>query len=202
MVETLRWNERSPLTDDVRAAMREVLAEALREAARTEDPGDGSTVMLGVEGAIGDGMWAGSWKLQSYFVEDVRMNPRPFVVVCAHQGGHLTKASVAADVVRTPADRLYLVKQRLDAVLGRRDATAKLTEEVQAAKSGAVSVKAAAEQAWKERDQALKERDDQIRYRDERTKERDAALQRVAELLERAERAEAKLRCLDAAWGL
>jgi hypothetical protein len=75
MAETLRWDERVPLTEDVRAAMRDVLTDALREAARTEDPGDGSMVMLGADKDIGGGMWNGGWKLQAAIVEDVRMNP-------------------------------------------------------------------------------------------------------------------------------
>ena len=127
MAETLRWDEREPLTDDVRAAMRDVLAEALRQAARVEDPGDGSMVMLDAEKTIGGGMWDGGWKLQASFVEDERMNPKPFVVVHAYHDSQMTKASVSADVVRTPEDRRHLARLRLDSMVRRRDA---LTESI------------------------------------------------------------------------
>jgi hypothetical protein len=125
MTEELRWghtSERFPLPDDVRAAMRAVLAEALREAARKDDPGDGSMIMLSPEKIIGKGMWDGGWKLQASLVEDERMNPKPFVVVHAYQDSTLTKGSVSADVVRTPEDRRYLGQKRLASMVQRRDA--------------------------------------------------------------------------------
>jgi hypothetical protein len=122
MTEELRWSEQTPLPEDVRAAMRDVLAEALREAARIEDPGDGSMVFLGAEKAIGKGMWDGGWKLQSSLVEDVRMNAKPFVAVHAYQNSQMAKGSVSADVQRTPEDRRYLARQRLDSMVRCRDA--------------------------------------------------------------------------------
>jgi hypothetical protein len=121
MTENLRWDRRSALPDDVCAAMRDVLTEALRQAARTEDPGDGSMVFLDAEKNIGNGMCDGGWKLQSSFVEDVRMNDKPFVIVHAYHDSQITKGSVSADVVRTPEDRRYLGQQRLDSMIRRRD---------------------------------------------------------------------------------
>jgi hypothetical protein len=109
------------LPDHVRAAMRDVLAEALREAARKDDPGDGIMIMLSPEKIIGKGMWDGGWKLQASFVEDERMNPKPFVVVHAYQDSTITKGSVSADVVRTPGDRRYLAQTRLASMVERRD---------------------------------------------------------------------------------
>ena len=41
-----RWMNEDQLPEDVRAAMRDVLVEALREAARVEDPSDGSMIGL------------------------------------------------------------------------------------------------------------------------------------------------------------
>lgn len=121
MVEDLRWVHKDRLPDDVRASMRDVLTEALREAARTSDPGDGSILMLTAEKILGKGMWDGGWKLQSSFVEDERMNDKPFVIVHAYQGSNLTKGSVSANVIRTVEDRRYLGRQRLESMVRRRD---------------------------------------------------------------------------------
>jgi hypothetical protein len=134
MTEDLRWSNRSDLPEDVCASMRDVLAEALRQAARTEDPGDGSMVTLEAEKTLGRGMWDGGWKLQSSFVEDVRMNEKPFVIVHAYQGSQFTKGSVSANVTRTPDDRRHLAHQRRDSMVRRRDelniAIDKLTAEL------------------------------------------------------------------------
>jgi hypothetical protein len=121
MGDDMRWTHEEAIPVDVRAEMRDLLAEALREAARTEDPGDGSMILLSPEKMLGKGMWDGGWKLQSSFVEDERMNASPFVAVYAYHGSQLAKGSVAADVVRTPEDRHYLGRQRLESMTCRRD---------------------------------------------------------------------------------
>lgn len=117
----LRWYNEDKLPVDVRAAMRDVLADAMREAARKEDPGDGYSTMLSAEKTIGKGMYEGGWKLQASQVEDVRMNPVPFVVVHAYSDSQVTKGSVSADVERTPADRRFLAEKRLADMVARRD---------------------------------------------------------------------------------
>lgn len=117
----LRWYNEDKLPEDVRAAMRDVLAEALREAARKEDPGDGYSIGLTPEKVLGKGMYNGGWKLQSSLVEDVRMNPAPFVVVHAYSDSQITKGSVSADVERSPADRRFLAEKRLSDMVARRD---------------------------------------------------------------------------------
>jgi hypothetical protein len=130
----MRWTNEEALPEDVRAAMRDLLAEALREAARTENPGDGSMVYLTAEKTLGQGMWDGGWKLQSSLVEDVRMNPVPFVVIHAYHDSPMTKGNVFADVVRTSEDRRYLAQRRLESMIRRREvlsaAIDKLTEEL------------------------------------------------------------------------
>ena len=117
----MRWTNADKLPDDVLAAMRDVLAEAMREAARKQDPGDGSMIMLNARTTLGLGMWHGGWELQSSLVEDERMNDAPFVIVHAYRGGTLTRGSVADDVVRTADDRRFLAQLRLDAMIKRRD---------------------------------------------------------------------------------
>ena len=117
----MRWTNEDTLPEEARAAMRDLLAEGLREAARKDDPGDGSMIMLSVEKVVGKGRWEGGWLLQASFVEDERMNPKPFVVVHAYQESNSTKGSVAADVVRTSEDRRYLATKRLDSMVQRRD---------------------------------------------------------------------------------
>ena len=117
----MRWTKEETLPEDARAAMRDVLAEGLREAARKDDPGDGSMIMLSVEKVVGNGRWEGGWFLQASFVEDERMNPKPFVVVHAYQESNLTKGSVASDVMRTAEDRRYLGTKRLESMIQRRD---------------------------------------------------------------------------------
>ena len=118
MVEELRWDERESLPEDVKAAMRDLLAEALREAARKEDPSDGNMIFLS---AGADKECADDWRLQSSFVHDIRMNSEPFVVVYAYRDSQLTKASVSTDVVRTPEDRRYLGQRRLASMILERD---------------------------------------------------------------------------------
>jgi hypothetical protein len=121
--QAMRWHNEDTLPEDVRASMRDLLAEALREAARTEDPGDGSMTFLSPEKVIGNGMWDDNgWKLQSSFVQDARMNEAPFVAIHAYQGSCMAKGSVQADVVRTPYDRRYIANQRLERMIRRREA--------------------------------------------------------------------------------
>ena len=115
-----RWYG-SKLPDEVRAAMLDLLAEGLRQAAREEDPGDGSMFSLRAEKELGLGMWDGGWKLQTSMVQDERMNPRPFVIVHAYQGSSTAKASVSLDITRTADDLRYLATRRLDALRRRRD---------------------------------------------------------------------------------
>src|ERR1700677_4436442 len=91
MVEELRWDEREPLPENVKAAMRDLLAEALREVARKEDPGDGNMIFLS---AGADKECDGDWRLQSSCVHDIRMNSEPFVVVHAYQDINVIKGSV------------------------------------------------------------------------------------------------------------
>src|SRR5260370_36088389 len=101
--------------------MRDLLAELRREASRKEGPGDGSMMMLSGDKVLGKGMWDGGWNLQASFIEDEHMNSNPFVVVHAYQDSNCTKGSVAADVVRTPADRRFLGERRLASMIARRD---------------------------------------------------------------------------------
>jgi hypothetical protein len=132
----MQWSNEKVLPKEIRAAMVDMLAEALREAAHTEDPGDGCLIRLSPERIIGKGMWDGGWKLQSSFIEDSRMNAMPFVRVYAYQGSQLAKACVSADVVRTAQERHYLKHQRLISMIQRRDslnaAIDKLTVELEA----------------------------------------------------------------------
>jgi hypothetical protein len=135
MTENLRWQQVSedfPLPDDVRAAMRDLLTEGLREAARKPDLGDGSMMSLGIEKIIGDGMWDGGWKLQASIVTDEQMNPKPFVTVHAYKDSTLTRGNVSSDVVRTAEDRRFLASQQLDSMIKRRDALNMSIEELTA----------------------------------------------------------------------
>jgi len=113
----MRWTNEETLPEDARAAMRDVLAEGLREAARKDDPGDGYMILL----TVGKVLAKGGWKLQASFVEDERMSPKPFVVVHAYQDSMSTRGSVSADVVRTAEDRRYLSRKRLESMVQRRD---------------------------------------------------------------------------------
>jgi hypothetical protein len=121
MTTGIRWHNADNLPEDVQAAMRDMLSEGLREAARMSDPGDGSMVMLLGDRMLGKGMWDGGWKIQASFVEDERMNPKPFVVVHAYQDSCSTKGSVASDVERTADDRRFIAQARLDAMVLYRD---------------------------------------------------------------------------------
>lgn len=120
-MSNLRWVNEDQLPEDVRAAMRDVLVEALREAARKEDPSDGSMIGLSPKKTLGGGMWDGGWSLQSSFLQDERMNPAPFVVVHAYSDSNLTRGSVEADVVRTADDRRFLGQRRLALMIQRRN---------------------------------------------------------------------------------
>lgn len=134
-----RWSNEKQLPDEVRAAMRDVLAEALREAARKADPGDGSMFTLGVERTLGKGMWEGGWKLQASFVEDERVNDAPFVVIHAYKDSVCAVGSVASNVVRSADDRRFVAHQHLAALVARRDALNeaidKLTNELEGGES-------------------------------------------------------------------
>lgn len=121
MVNDLRWANEGTLPDDVRAVMRDMIADALRKVAREADPGDGSMIILSIDRRIGRGMWDGGWKLQASFVEDVRFNRCPFVVVHAYQASQVAKGSVAADVVRTKEDLRILARGRLKEMISRRE---------------------------------------------------------------------------------
>ena len=132
MVDGLKWDERETLPEDIKAAMRDLLAEALREAARKEDPGDGNMIFLS---AGADKECDGGWRLQSSFVHDIRMNSEPFVVVHAYQDINVIKGSVSSAVVRTSEDLHYLGQRRLASMILERDrlnaAIGRLTAELE-----------------------------------------------------------------------
>jgi hypothetical protein len=117
----LRWTNEDKLPESVRAAMRDLLPEALREAATKPDPGDGYMMILTPERIIGGGMYDGGWKLQSSHVQDERFHPTAQVVVHAYSDSQMAKGSVASDVVRTAADRRVIATHRLDVLVRERE---------------------------------------------------------------------------------
>lgn len=118
----LLWTNEHRLPEDVRAAMRDLLSEALIEAAKKPDPGDGYTMILTPERIIRGGMFEpDGWKLQCSLVQDARFRPKAYVVVHAYSDSQITKGSVAADVVRTAADRRAAAQVQLVALVRQRD---------------------------------------------------------------------------------
>lgn len=119
------WIHEEALPEHVKAVMRDLLVVALREAATEEDPGDGymHSLSSATDKSIDGGMWEpGGWKLQSSVMHDVRMHPKPYVVVHAYQGDQLAKGSVCAEIERTVAEQRALLERRLAIMVKRRDA--------------------------------------------------------------------------------
>ncbi len=108
------------LPENVRAVMREVLAEGLELARKRESPGDGYLSFVGEDRTIGKGMFDGGWKVQASIVEDARFYDRPHVVVHAYSDSTLSKGSIAAPVKWTVGDRRALAEKRVATLRAER----------------------------------------------------------------------------------